>query len=76
MQYLKVTNKMKPKILKRYPISLIKDVRFFKAKEKFNDSDIQGNGLNPDDLIMSIEFKLDGSASFKAVDWRVDFEEN
>lgn len=59
-----------------YNLELIEDIIYKKAKSIYSKSDIEGNGINPQDVVMIIRFK-DGNgieSTFLAKNWSMSFE--
>lgn len=54
-----------------YPNDTIQSMSFPKASEVFNDDDIAGNEVSPDDTILLINFKDGSSATFVARNWSI-----
>lgn len=56
-----------------YDMSVITNIAFDLAKNIYNEPDINGNNLDPDDMVMVINFRSGMQATFRAADWSMSF---
>ena len=56
-----------------YPLESIKTIRHGKAREMYDVSDLNANGVRPNDSLVQIDFTDESRASFSDV-WTLSFE--
>lgn len=57
-----------------YSLEAIEDITYPKAKNKYNKSDLEGNGINPNDTVIVIRFKSGLESTFNSKCWSMKFE--